>query len=199
MKNKFTNVQLDALKEVSNIGAGNGATSLSMLLGKKIDMTVPAVNIVKMDELINSAGEKEVVGILVKVLGDIKGSILIEFDKSNAMRIVNILLGNDGETELTSMSSSALCEVGNIVSASYMNSIAKFTGLEISPSVPELADDMSSSILSIVFVESGQYDDYILDIETIFLDEDNNNLGAHFYYVPEPGSLEKILKTIGIN
>ena len=68
MKDKFTNIQLDALKEVSNIGAGNGATSLSMMLGKKIDMTVPAVNIVKMDDLINSAGEKEVIGILVKVL-----------------------------------------------------------------------------------------------------------------------------------
>ena len=54
MKDKFTNIQLDALKEVSNIGAGNGATSLSMMLGKKIDMTVPAVNIVKMDDLINS-------------------------------------------------------------------------------------------------------------------------------------------------
>lgn len=199
MKDKFTNIQLDALKEVSNIGAGNGATSLSMMLGKKIDMTVPAVNIVKMDDLINSAGEKEVIGILVKVLGDIKGSILIEFEKDKAMQIANKLLGNNDMTELNSMSTSALCEIGNIVSASYMNSIAKFTGLEISPSVPELADDMSSSILSIVFVESGQYDDYILDIETIFLDENNNNLGAHFYYVPEPGSLEKILKTIGIN
>ena len=199
MKDKFTNIQLDAIKEVSNIGAGNGATSLSMMLGKKIDMTVPAVNIVKMDDLINSAGEKEVIGILVKVLGDIKGSILIEFEKDKAMQIANKLLGNNDMTELNSMSTSALCEIGNIVSASYMNSIAKFTGLEISPSVPELADDMSSSILSIVFVESGQYDDYILDIETIFLDENNNNLGAHFYYVPEPGSLEKILKTIGIN
>lgn len=199
MKDKFTNIQLDALKEVSNIGAGNGATSLSMMLGKKIDMTVPAVNIVKMDDLINSAGEKEVIGILVKVLGDIKGSILIEFEKDKAMQIANKLLGNNDMTELNSMSTSALCEIGNIVSASYMNSIAKFTGLEISPSVPELADDMSSSILSIVFVESGQYDDYILDIETVFLDENNNNLGAHFYYVPEPGSLEKILKTIGIN
>ncbi|MDD5794474.1 chemotaxis protein CheC [Clostridium sp. HCP1S3_B4] len=199
MKDKFTNIQLDALKEVSNIGAGNGATSLSMMLGKKIDMTVPAVNIVKMDDLINSAGEKEVIGILVKVLGDIKGSILIEFEKDKAMQIANKLIGNNDMTELNSMSTSALCEIGNIVSASYMNSIAKFTGLEISPSVPELADDMSSSILSIVFVESGQYDDYILDIETIFLDENNNNLGAHFYYVPEPGSLEKILKTIGIN
>ena len=172
-----------------------------MMLGKKIDMTVPAVNIVKMDDLINSAGEKEVIGILVKVLGDIKGSIegQVEFEKDKAMQIANKLIGNNDMTELNSMSTSALCEIGNIVSASYMNSIAKFTGLEISPSVPELADDMSSSILSIVFVESGQYDDYILDIETIFLDENNNNLGAHFYYVPEPGSLEKILKTIGIN
>ena len=38
-------LQLDALKEVSNIGAGNAATALSMMIGKKVDMTVPAVNV----------------------------------------------------------------------------------------------------------------------------------------------------------
>ena len=44
----LSNIQLDALKEVSNIGAGNAATALSMMLGKKIDMTVPSVNMIKL-------------------------------------------------------------------------------------------------------------------------------------------------------
>lgn len=200
MKDIFSTIQLDALKEVSNIGAGNGATSLSLMLGKKIDMTVPAVNIVKMNDIINEAGDIEAFAILVRVLGDITGSILLVFDKEKAFSIVEqIMAGMSKKEKEFEIQSSALCEIGNIISASYMNAISNFTGLEIAPSVPAMADDMLSSILSMAFLESGQYDDYILDIETVFLDQDNNNLGAHFYYVPAPGSLEKILKTIGIN
>ena len=46
MENAYNSIQLDALREVSNIGVGNAATALSTLLGTKIDMSVPSVNMV---------------------------------------------------------------------------------------------------------------------------------------------------------
>ncbi len=58
---------------------------------------------------------------------------------------------------------------------------------------------MLNAILATTFVESGQYDEYILDIETLFLNENDGEIGAHFYYIPVPGSIEKILETIGVN
>ena len=75
----LTSFQLDALREVSNIGAGNSATALSMLLGTKIDMSVPNMNIIEFDELFNSCKENEVVAVLVRVLDDIPGSVLYIF------------------------------------------------------------------------------------------------------------------------
>ena len=72
----LTSFQLDALREVSNIGAGNSATALSMLLGTKIDMSVPNMNIIEFDELFNNYKENEVVAVLVKVLDDIPGSVI---------------------------------------------------------------------------------------------------------------------------
>lgn len=195
----LSNLQLDALKEVSNIGAGNAATSLSMLLGKKIDMSVPAVNVVKLDEAVELSGESEVVATVVRVLGDIPGNILLVFTQETAKDIITKLIGNNESPE-SEMGKSVLCEIANIISASYMNSIAKFTNLDITPSVPAVAYDMLCSILTTIFLESNQYDEYILDIETVFLDDDTEeNIGGHFYYVPMPGSLEKILKSIGIN
>ena len=81
-----------------------------------------------------------------------------------------------------------------------MNSIAQLTNLAILPSVPATSYDMLGAILTTTFIESNQYDEYILDIETVFLDYDTEeNIGGHFYYIPMPGSLEKILKSIGIN
>ena len=80
-----------------------------------------------------------------------------------------------------------------------MNSIAQLTGLAMVPSVPAVAYDMLGAILTTTFIESNQYDEYILDIETVFLDDTEENIGGHFYYIPMPGSLEKILKSIGIS
>ena len=97
------------------------------------------------------------------------------------------------------MGSSVLCEIANIISASYMNAIAQLTNLAILPSVPATSYDMLGAILTTTFIESNQYDEYILDIETVFLDDTEENIGGHFYYIPMPGSLEKILKSIGIN
>ena len=194
----LSTLQLDALKEVSNIGAGNAATALSMMIGKKVDMTVPAVNIVRLEDIVEENGECEVAGTVVRVLGDIAGNILLVFEKPTAENIIEKLVGSKQSPE-SEMGSSVLCEIANIISASYMNSISQLTNLAMAPSVPATSYDMLGAILTTTFIESNQYDEYILDIETVFLDDTEENIGGHFYYIPMPGSLEKILKSIGIN
>lgn len=195
---ELNTVQSDALKEVSNIGAGNAATSLSMLLGRTVDMTVPAVNIISLQDIFDTNGEDIVCGIVVRVIGDIQGNILIVFDKDTAADIVKRLTNSDSEVT-SDMGQSVLCEIGNIISGSYMNAISKLTNLLITPSVPAVSYDMLGAILSTSFIEADQYDEQILDIETVFLNELKENIGGHFYYIPKPGSLDKILKSIGIN
>ncbi len=191
-------VQLDVLQEVGNIGAGNAATALSVLLNEKIDMAVPSVNIIPFDEIFSKIGIEEVViGVIVRVLGDIPGNILFTLDKETALKIISALLGQE-QLQITEIGSSALCEIGNIISSSYMNAIAKLTNLVIMPSVPAVALDMMGAILSTTFIESGQFDEYILDLETQFLQK-NQKISGHFYYIPMPGSLEKILNSLGVN
>jgi chemotaxis protein CheC len=195
----FNAMQLDALREVGNIGAGNAATALSQLINKKIDMTVPSVNIVPFDEIFSRiGGEEVVVGVIVRVLGDTPGNILFLFNNNTALNIIELLTGNREDNNISEMGESVLCEVGNIISGSYMNSIARFTNLLIMPSVPAVTCDMLGAILSTTFIESGQFDDHVLDIETMFLNEDDMDISGHFYYVPMPGSLEKILSALGI-
>ena len=193
----LTSFQLDALREVSNIGAGNSATSLSMLLGTKIDMSVPNMNLIAFDELFNSYKENEVVAVLVKVLDDIEGSILYVFDSTVALNIISKMTLTK-EDKLTEMGISVIGEIGNIISSSFMNAIADFKGLKATDSVPAVVNDMISAILVSTFMETGQYQDYVLDIETLFMGEEENNTEGHLYFVPAPGSLEKILESLGI-
>lgn len=193
----LTPIQLDALREVGNIGTGNAATALSQLINRKVDMTVPAINIVPFDDIFSSIGGDEiVVGVIVRVLGETPGNILFVFEKDTALNLVETLTGKK-EEYLSEMGNSVICEIGNIISSSYMNAISRFTGLPIMPSVPAVTYDMLGAILSTTFIESGQFDDYVLDIETVFV-QDNSEISGHFYYVPMPGSLEKMLNALGI-
>jgi chemotaxis protein CheC len=195
----MTPMQLDALREVGNIGAGNAATALSQLLNKKVDMTVPAVNIVPFDDVFAGDGtERVVIGVIVRVLGDTPGNILFVLEKDKAMQIIKELTGEESE-QLSEMGYSVICEIGNIIASSYMNAIARFTNLVITPSVPAVSYDMLGAILSTTFIESGQFDEQVLDLETRFLQSNHEELGGHFYYIPMPGSLEKILNTLGVN
>jgi len=193
----LTEIQLDALREVGNIGAGNAATALSQLINKKVDMTVPAVNVISFNEIFDKIGGEElVIGVIVRVLGDAPGNILFIFQEKIALELIEQLTGSK-ESSISDMGSSVLAEVGNIISSTYMNAISKLTGLLITPSVPATTSDMLGAILSTTFIESGQFDDYVLDIETMFL-QNNETVSGNFYYIPMPGSLEKILNSLGI-
>lgn len=193
----LTSMQLDALREVVNIGTGNAATALSQLINKKVDITVPDVNIVPFDDIFTSIeGDEIVVGVIVRILGDAPGNILFIFEKETALELISMLMGYK-EEYLNDMGNSVLCEVGNITSSSYMNAISKLTGLYMIPSVPAVTCDMLGAILSTTFIESGQFDEYVLDIETLFI-QSNSKISGHFYYVPMPGSLEKIFNALGI-
>ncbi|MCB2294273.1 chemotaxis protein CheC [Clostridium algoriphilum] len=195
---ELSSIQLDVLQEVGNIGAGNAATALSELLNEKVDMSVPAVNIIPFDDIFSEIGvEKVVVGVIVRVIGDIPGNILFTLDKDVAINIISSLLGEE-QQQITELGNSALCEIGNIISSSFINAIAKLTNLTVRPSVPAVALDMMGAILSTTFIESGQFDENVLDLETSFLQE-NAKISGHFYYIPMPGSLEKILNSLGVN
>lgn len=196
---KLTPMQLDVLSEVSNIGAGNAATALSQLLNRKIDMTAPQVKVIPFESIFTGVGSEEIVaGVMVRVLGDAPGNILFVFEQETAFNIIEALTGSRNE-ELNDFGASVLCEIGNIISSSYMNAISKFTGLLLTPSVPAVSFDMVGAILSTSFIESGQFDDNVLDFETEFLQDDSAKLSGHFYYIPMPGSLEKILNILGVN
>lgn len=192
---KFTSIQLDALKEIFNIGAGNAATSLSILINNNIEMSVPCVNIVDFNTIYSGELNREVFGVAVRVLGDIPGNILIIFESNAVLELNKILLGDANKEEFNE---SLLGELGNILSSSYMNAIAEFTGINILPSVPAVTNDLLSTILGTMFLESGQFYDYVLDIETIFKGKKEIFSGMNFYYIPELQSLKKILKSIGI-
>ena len=193
--------QLDALREIGNIGAGNSATALSQLINRRIEMNVPKVSIVPLEEVPELVGGPEtvVVGVFLRVYGKAPSNILFLMPRDSAFYLVDTLMGKQrGETTaLDFMDESALMEIGNILSGAYLNALFNFTQLALLPSIPALAMDMAGAILNVVLVQLGQMGDQALVIETKFISEDDG-INGHFFLVPDPGSLETILSAVGV-
>jgi chemotaxis protein CheC len=192
--------QVDALREVSNIGVGHAATALSQLIGRQVSMRVPKVNIIPFSQVSSIVGGAEllVVGIYFRVMGDVTGDILVVFPEDGARTLISLVLNGttekDGEWTETAVSS--LSEIGNILASSYLNALGTILGVTLIPSVPSLAYDMAGAILDTVLIEQSCVGDVALLIETEFF-ETKRALRGHFFLVPDPASLALILDKIG--
>jgi len=199
--NDLNNLHIDVLKEIGNIGAGNAATALAKMLGRKVDMEVPKVRIVEFKDVSDILGGAEiiVVGILLKVYGDIKGNILFILQIDAAHILVNMLLGKplESKDEFNEIEISALKEIGNILTGSYISALSGLTGLDIKPSVPNLAIDMAGAIISVPAIEFGKIGDSVLYIETEFKEGSNRVIGD-FFLVPDIESYEIMLRALGV-
>ncbi len=195
-------VQKDILKEVSNIGAGSGATALAHLLRRKITMTVPGVRVLPLEEVATVTGgaDHKVVGIFQRVEGPAPCSIIFFLSIDSAMHLVDMLLNRAlGTTRfIDKLNMSALEEMGNIVSGSFLNALGGFTGLKFVPSVPSVAIDMAGAMLNSVLYHYGQVGDHALIIDTEFAEQDRH-LAGNFFLFPDPGSLTKILSALGVS
>ena len=188
----------DVLKELGNIGAGNATTALSQMMQCKVDMSVPQVRLMEFKELGKIMGGEEIImaGIYLGIEGDIAGSIMFLLEKQAARHLVDKLMGMSMEgEEFSEMEFSALKEVGNIITAAYLNSLSSLTGLRIQPSVPDLTVDMAGAILSVPAIEFGALGDKMLLIQTQFFDE--MVLDGYFILVPNLDSYGKILSALG--
>ena len=204
---KITSLHLDVLKEIGNIGAAHAATALSDLLNKKIDMRVPKVEMVSFNDMMELVGGSEnvVVGIFLRIEGDVEGSMFFVLPIEQANRFIRGLIRDD-EFDFKNPSApelglSAMQEMGNILSGSYLSALSDFTGLKIYPTVPGLSVDMFGAIISIGLIELSHVSDHVIVINTSILDdeqEDSESVRGHFFLLPDPDSFEAIFKALGV-
>lgn len=193
---------LSVLREVGNIGAGHAATALSQLLHSEIQMNVPRVAVVSFDEISDVVGGSEqlVIGIFLRVEGEIPSSIFFLLETESAKRLVSGLVGDFASSEaeeFSEMEISALQEIGNILAGSYLSSLADFTKKELSPTPPAIAVDMAGAILSIGLIQLGPAADYALVVDTEFL-QGEREIKGHFFLLPDPGSVQILFASLGV-
>ncbi|WP_274651524.1 chemotaxis protein CheC [Paenibacillus humicola] len=199
---KLEAFKLDVLKEVGNIGAGNAATALSLLLDRPVDMNVPTVSLIPFERIADRVGglEQVVTAVYLRVEGEAPGHMFFLMEGEATKKLLNRLLAIEGKGEdgFSEMEYSALAEIGNILAGSYLSSLADFTQLAMSPTVPAIAVDMAGAILTHGIVQYGEMGDSALLIETAFL-EGKEELAGHFFLIPDPESFDQIFTALGVS
>lgn len=192
-------MQLDALREVANIGAGHAATALSQMTEQRIMISVPTINVRPLEEVPTALGAPEdpVAAVLMNMLGDLTGRTLLVFPKATAIRLCELLLRRPhaGDAELSVLEESALKEAGNILAGAYMNALSDFMGLMLLPSPPSLAIDMARAVLTTAYLQFGDDRDLVFCVETEFTMTDaDETLRGVFLLLPDLPSLRAILR-----
>src|SRR3954467_5705465 len=87
-------LEFDALREVANIGASHAATALSQMIGGTIMISVPTINVSRLEEVPPqiSAPEELVAAVLMHMLGDLTGRTLLVFPKPTAVRLAELMM-----------------------------------------------------------------------------------------------------------
>lgn len=198
---KLTPMQMDALKEAVNIGAGNAASALSQMAASRVDMTVPKASIIPIENIPKMVAHDEKGDLIIRVniIGDAPGTILISMPMSSACLLSDILMEREaGMTkQLSAMDLSAILEVGNIMTGSYLNALETFIGVPFRSSVPFMAVDKKGNVLDGTLLELDKIAGYAVVIETELL-EKSHSITAQFFLLPNPSSLEKMLGVLGV-
>ena len=201
---ELKDLQLDALKEVANIGAGHAATALSQLTDRRIMISVPEIFVAQLEDVPTRLGEEDelVVAVLMHMLGDLTGRMLFTLPEDNAKLLCDLLLRRDpGQTtEFSDLEQSGLKEAGNILGGAYMNALSDFMGMMLLPSVPSLAIDLSGTVLTTAQLSFGREKDMVFCVETNFhFREADQTLRGHFLLLPDVASLNTVFNAIRVS
>ena len=191
----FNDLQLDALRELANIGSGTASTALSSMLGRSVDISVPTAQALPFADAVDAIGpaEKLVTGVVIGVAGDMEGTVLLLLGDNDAA-VLCALLGVDPADE---MAASALGEIGNIVGASYINALGAMTGMEMEPEPPQSATDMLAAIVASVLAGRASGDDIALVLDSD-LQVEGEDCSISFLLVPSPGGVQELLSRLGL-
>ena len=146
---KLTDMEIDAIGEISNMCMGAAASTLSTILSKKVAITTPQVMDSNWPGLCEEYGD-EFVCVRVSYTEGINGSNLLLFNMKDVLAISNIMIMQES-TELTELELSAIGEVANQMIGASSTSLASIVNKLIDiepPQVSVIKDGNASDVFT---------------------------------------------------
>lgn len=138
----LTELELDALTELVNLGVSNAANNLREMVREEVVLSVPEVQMVTREEAVANLSEvdqKRLVGVHQDFEGDIKGRALLIFPEAKSIELVRAVVGGELSIEdIFELEQEALAETGNVLLNGCLGTIANHLGRSLRISLPEV-------------------------------------------------------------
>ncbi len=194
--------ELNEFNLISNMGAATAAESLSKILNRRIDLSIPEVKITPIENIPDFLGSpnEPYMGVLLGIEGEINGTLLFVLHEGVGYDLIDMLYGmpESQKKELSEDGVSALKELTNIIGSSILNVYAEKSKLVVKPNVPTFVHDYLQSFIDSILVMHNIQHEYAIVMETAFYFEDDRVVG-NLMILPEAESLKTLVSGIRKN
>lgn len=183
-----TDQSLLSFMMVAKSGVEKAAEALKTMSASTVQLEVISAGVSPTSRLSEVSGNPEdlVIGVYIGVEGDMPGHALLIFPYESALNLVDMILGIPvgSSTSADEMEQSVLQEIGNIVTASYLNALSDFYRCPLLPTPPSLAIDMSAAVIDSVLLNTGLFEEDTISVVTKFAGG-KKSLKGFFLYIPQ--------------
>ena len=136
--NSFNEMEIDAIGEIMNISLGASATAISTLLGTKVNITTPVVQ-VKDKENFEFRELEPAIGVEIAYVQGIDGRNIMMFSRNDVRIIVSMMMGAEipeDEFVMDEINASAIREAMNQMMGASATALSEFLGTTVDISTP---------------------------------------------------------------
>ena len=139
-------MDLDALKEVANIGTGQASMALSVLFDQRVDIGLPRTSVIKLSDIGKDFNSSDtMVGIYSRIKEGLLGNILLILPLTSALNLTNKLY-NKSSTRLEDDDVQVLSKVGSIINSCYLNGVAQLLSQRVVFNAPNVVSIFGNSL-----------------------------------------------------
>lgn len=168
---QLSELQLDALTEIFNIGTGRAAASLSDIVGSEVTLSVPRIQFFQSSEVnaaLLSLSSPRIGAVRQIFSGSVNTNALLLFTEDRALEIVRDMMGSQLSTdELVEFEQEALSELGNIILNACMSAMSDLLHFTLQSSLPAYSTGPTEAMLRQIIAQTDQPTMLLLHIDLI--------------------------------
>jgi chemotaxis protein CheC len=192
----WTKLDREILLELGNIGAGHATSALAEIIQERIEVEVPKIHILPPHRMPKIFGKHDQPTIMVymELRGEADCDILLLFEEQEARKIAAMMTMTPSPDDVEpEMEASAIEELGSIMIGAFLSAIADFTGIQLVPMPPQLAEGPFDAILDTFLVKQALMSDVALLFGGCFR-RSNSEAGGNIVVFPSTKLQEILIK-----
>lgn len=191
--------KLVALREMGRAGARTASESVSAMTGIDASVDVTRLSFVPVEDVPADLSDERYVGVVFELDGRLGGYVLILFDEASAREVVGALVPGEGPVEsFDGMARSAMTELGNVTTSSFVDGWANVLDATIDISTPQFVHDMGRAVAESVVARLGQRQTDAVLFDAV-LRADDRAFDCELYLLPDEAEFRDALDDIDVD